>query len=284
MRKVSLAIFLLTLVACQQNGGEPSAQNELELVWSDEFDYSGAPDSEKWSFDLGNGCPTLCGWGNNEKQTYAKSLDNARVKDGSLFITARRTKVDSVDSYSSARLVTKNKGDWKYGLIEVSAKLPTGTGTWPAIWMLPTNWSYGGWPKSGEIDIMEHVGYDPGNVHGTVHTEAFNHIKGTQRGDSTYVEAASEEFHNYAIKWTPEFIEFIVDGEVYNRFENNQTGPDAWPFDQPFHLILNIAVGGNWGGKHGIDHDIWPQQMEIDYVRVYRIPELTATSNNLNNQ
>lgn len=273
MRKVSLAIFLLTLVACQPNGGEPSGQNELELVWSDEFDYSGAPDPEKWSYDLGNGCPTLCGWGNNEKQTYTRSLENAYVQDGKLVIKAQRK---AAENYSSARLITKNKGDWKYGLFEIRAKLPTGKGTWPAIWMLPTKWNYGNWPRSGEIDIMEHVGYDPGNVHGTVHTEAFNHIKGTQRGDSILIEDAIGEFHTYAIKWTPDYIEFMVDGNTYNKFENNHTGPDAWPFDQEFHLILNVAVGGMWGGKHGIDDKIWPQQMEVDYVRVYALPDTSG--------
>lgn len=267
--RLFLCILSIALVACERNGeNTPDQQNGLELIWSDEFDYTGAPDAKKWSYDLGNGCPTLCGWGNNEKQTYTRSLENAVVKDGKLVITAHK---DAPTGYTSARLVTKNKGDWKYGMIEVKAKLPTGNGTWPAIWMLPTNWSYGDWPKSGEIDIMEHVGYDPGNVHGTVHTEAFNHIKGTQQGDSIIINSAVNDFHTYAIKWTPDSIEFMVDNKVFNIFENNQKGSDAWPFDQPFHLILNVAVGGNWGGKHGIDESIWPQQMEVEFVRVYQL-------------
>ncbi len=273
--RVYLYIGVLIVAACQPNGANID-QNEPQLVWNDEFDDEGAPSSDKWSYDLGNGCPTLCGWGNNEQQTYTKSLDNAVVKDGKLIITADKS---AQFGYTSARLITKNKADWKYGLFEISAKLPTGRGTWPAIWMLPTNWKYGGWPKSGEIDIMEHVGYDTGNVHGTVHTEAYNHTKGTQKGDSILVNTATEAFHTYAVKWTPDYIEFMVDGEVYNTFHNDQTNTDAWPFDQPFHLILNIAVGGNWGGKHGIDENIWPQQMEVDYVRVYELPTLTDVKN-----
>jgi beta-glucanase (GH16 family) len=237
---------------------------QAKLLWADEFDRDGLPNAQHWNYDLGDH-----GWGNNELQFYTKeSLKNARVENGNLIIEAHR-EASLPKGYSSARLTTKQKGVWQFGFIEVRAKLPKGTGTWPAIWMLPEENQYGGWPKSGEIDIMEHVGYDPGVVHGTVHTEAFNHIKGTQKGAQKRVESFHEEFHTYAIDWKAEQIDFLIDGQVYFTFQN--TGGDAkeWPFNQPFHLILNIAVGGNWGGQKGVDESIWPQRMEIDYVRVY---------------
>ncbi|HKK09642.1 MAG TPA: glycoside hydrolase family 16 protein, partial [Bacteroidales bacterium] len=165
------------------------AQDSCEyLVWSDEFNKEGAPNPEKWGYDVGGH-----GWGNNELQNYTDSRANSFVQDGKLTIKA----VKSNESWTSARLVTKGKGDWLYGRIEVKAKLPEGRGTWPAIWMLPTDWAYGGWPSSGEIDIMEHVGYEMGKVHGTIHTEAYNHSIGTQKGGSIEVENVATQFHVY---------------------------------------------------------------------------------------
>lgn len=238
-----------------------------ELVWSDEFEYSGKPDPDKWGYDVGGH-----GWGNNELQYYTEGA-NAEVADGILKIEARRENHGGRE-YTSTRLVSRDKGDWLYGKIEVRAKLPSGRGTWPAIWMLPTDWQYGNWPESGEIDIMEHVGYEPDRIHGTVHTDRFNHMKGTQVGKSVQVERARSEFHSYAVEWYHDQIRFIIDGDEYHRFSPRvySTDPDhrIWPFDQRFHLLLNIAVGGNWGGQKGIDEDIWPAVMEIDYVRVYR--------------
>lgn len=246
--------------------------NERALIWSDEFDIDGPPDSTRWGFDLGDGCPEVCGWGNNELQYYTNNPKNVRLENGHLILEAIKENYEGKE-YTSARLVSKNKGDWKYGYIEARAKLPKGTGTWPAIWMLPTEWEYGGWPASGEIDIMEHVGYNQGVVHGTVHTKAFNHSIGTHKGDSVALVDVHDTFHLYAIDWSPEQIDFLIDGEVYNTFINEKTGYEAWPFDKPFHLLLNIAVGGNWGGAKGVDTTIWPQQMQIDYVRVYKKEE-----------
>ncbi|MGM0621940.1 MAG: family 16 glycosylhydrolase, partial [Bacteroidota bacterium] len=159
---------------------------------------------------------------------------------------------------------------WLYGRIEVKAKLPEGRGTWPAIWMLPTDWEYGGWPASGEIDIMEHVGYDFGTVHGTIHTEAYNHSIGTQLGKTVDVENVASQFHVYAIDWTEDEIVWYVDGEEYYRVENPDKTYKEWPFDKRFHLILNIAIGGDWGGAQGIDPELSEATMEIDYVRVYK--------------
>jgi beta-glucanase (GH16 family) len=243
--------------------------SDLTLVWSDEFDTPGLPDASKWTYDVGGS-----GWGNNELQYYTEDrLENARIEDGVLIIEAIRETYQNRE-YTSARLVSTGEGSWLYGRFEIRAKLPSGRGTWPAIWMLPTDWAYGGWPRSGEIDIMEHVGYDMNKVHATIHTDDFNHMKGTQIGQSIMVDNVDTEFHVYAMEWRPNRIEAFVDGERYFTVDNNGTGVGAWPFDQRFHLLLNIAVGGNWGGAQGVDETIWPQRMEIDYVRVYELDDL----------
>ena len=239
------------------------------LIWADEFDYNGQPDSTKWNYDLGDGCPNVCGWGNNESQFYTRDLKNVRVENDRLIIEAHHDSLGG-KAYTSTRLVSKFKGDWLYGRIEVKAKLPKGRGTWPAIWMLSTDWKYGGWPQSGEIDIMEHVGYDPNVIHGTVHTETYNHQKKTQKEGKITVTNASEGFHVYAIDWLQDRIDFYVDGNKYHSVTKAENDTfKEWPFDQRFHLIMNIAVGGGWGGAQGIDDSIWPQKMEVEYVRVY---------------
>jgi beta-glucanase (GH16 family) len=230
------------------------------LIWSDEFEYEGAPEPLKWGYDIGGN-----GWGNNELQNYTNSRENSYIEDGKLFIHAKKVN----GNWTSARLITKGKGDFLYGRIEISAKLPTGKGTWPAIWTLPTNWEYGGWPNSGEIDIMEHVGYDQNNIHGTVHTGAYNHSKGTQKGASKYISTASSEFHTYAVEWYEEEILFFIDDDHYFTFENEHKTTQEWPFDKAQHLLLNIAIGGNWGGAQGIDPNLEEAIMEIEYVRVY---------------
>lgn len=241
------------------------------LVWNDEFNYTGLPATDKWGYDVGGG-----GWGNNELQYYTNARsENARVENGKLIIEARKEQYEGSE-YTSARLVTRQKGDWLYGRVEAYAKLPSGTGTWPAIWMLPTNWVYGSWPKSGEIDIMEYVGYDPGVVHGSIHTEAYNHVLGTQKTATISVPDAETAFHLYALEWTPEKIDIYVDNNKYFTFDNEHKDYKTWPFDQVFHLILNIAVGGNWGGAQGVDPNIWPQKMYVDYVRVYQYIDVSA--------
>lgn len=243
-------------------------QNEdWEMVWNDEFDYTGLPDETKWNYDtVGNSY----GWGNNELQFYTvERKRNAYVDGENLIITAIREPWNDFN-YTSARLTTKEKGDWLNGRIEVRAKVPGGRGIWPAIWMLPTDWEYGGWPESGEIDIMEHVGYEPDSIHTTVHTEAFNHSKGTQIGKATYVPHCEDAFYVYAIEWDQDEIDFFIDDKNVFTFKNSGKGPEEWPFDKRFHLILNVAVGGDWGGLHGVDDSIFPAKMFVDYVRVYQ--------------
>lgn len=240
---------------------------ETNPVWQEEFNYTGAPNSAKWSYDLGGS-----GWGNNEAQFYTDALNNAKVENGKLIITAIKESMGG-KNYTSARLVTKNKGDFLYGRFEVRAKLPSGRGTWPAIWMLPTDWVYGDWPKSGEIDIMEHVGYDPNKVLASVHTQAYNHSIGTQKSGGKTIPTAMTAFHNYRVDWTPYAVRGYFDDELVFTFVNEGRGYAAWPFDKRFHLLLNLAIGGNWGGAQGIDDTIFPAVFEIDYVRVYKMIE-----------
>lgn len=258
MKHIFPLLLILLVLVCSSCIKESSPA----LVWGDEFNYTGAPDTTRWGYDLGGD-----GWGNNELQRYTKDLRNARVENGNLIIEAHK---DSL-AYTSARLLSKRKGDWLYGRFEIRAKLAKGRGTWPAIWMLPTDWKYGGWPASGEIDIMEHVGYDPGVIHATAHSEAYNHVKGTQVENTVNVSDAQDTFHLYTLDWSKDKMDFYVDDKIFHTITRNPNDDfKGWPFDEKFHLLLNIAVGGNWGGKNGVDESIWPQRMEVDYVRVYQ--------------
>ena len=161
-------------------------------------------------------------------------------------------------------------GDWKYGRIEVRARIPKTVGSWAAIWMLPTDTQYGGWPASGEIDIMENVGFIPDTIYSTLHTTAFNGMIGTQKTAGLATEKDAQQFHQYAMDWYPDHIDFWIDNTLYHQFKNEHKTTAEWPFDRLFHLILNVAVGGNWGGKNGVNEKDWPQQMLVDYVRVYK--------------
>lgn len=257
-------LFLYFLLSTSISMGQAPA-SKWKLVWSDEFGYQGLPDSLKWSYDTGGH-----GWGNNELQFYTRAdSGNVWVKDGALFITARK-KPQGERNYTSARLVSKGKGDFLYGRIEVRAKLPAGRGLWPAIWMLPTDWKYGGWPASGEIDIMEHVGYNPDTVFASTHTKKFNHMIGTQTTRGIRTPNPYDQFHIYAIEWSAEKIDFFLNDTRYLTFRNSGKGPEEWPFDQKFHLLLNLAVGGNWGGAKGLDESVFPRSLVVDYVRVYQ--------------
>ena len=245
------------------------ANPQWHLVWRDEFSYRGLPDTTRWNYDVGGH-----GWGNNEKQFYlANSLENAAVNQGKLHITALQ-KAHENAAYTSAKLTTYQRFLMQYGKIEVRAKLPAGKGTWPAIWMLPesikTNTE--NWPLCGEIDIMEHVGKDPNMVHTSLHSELYNHIKGTQVTHFDKLSDVSGSFHTYGIEWDEKSIRFIIDGQLYFESLKGQNGHistnEGWPFDKPYYLILNLAIGGNWGGE--IDPNIFPSTMEIDFVRMYK--------------
>lgn len=242
-----------------------ASANNWQLAWSDEFNGTGLPDSTKWNYDAGGD-----GWGNNELQYYTLAdTNNALVNNGKLYLTAIKQQRGK-NTWTSARLVSKHKGDWLYGRVEVSAKLPSGRGMWPAIWMLPTDWQYGGWPESGEIDIMEHVGFNPDTVFSSVHTKSFNHMIGTQKTKGIKVGNPYTGFHVYAAEWYKDRVDFYMDDTFILSFKNSGKGWEEWPFDKRFHIILNIAVGGNWGGMKGIDEQLNKGVMEVDYVRVYQ--------------
>jgi beta-glucanase (GH16 family) len=235
------------------------AANSWNLVWSDEFSDGPHLDAAKWSFEHGM-------LRNNEAQFYTDRLENAKVSDGNLTITARREPWEKA-SYTSASLDSKFK--FTYGKVEVRARIPTGRGTWPAIWMLGNGRKYR-WPECGEIDIMENVGFDPQAIHFTTHTGAFNHVIHTQRGHAVTLEHPWQEFHRYGLIWTPQKLEYFLDGEKVSEFANDGQGHSHWPFDEPEHLKINFALGGGWGGQHGIDDSIFPVTYDIDYVRIWQ--------------
>jgi beta-glucanase (GH16 family) len=235
-------------------------------IWADEFDTPGLPDPKIWSYDVGGS-----GWGNNELQYYTEAdKDNVHVENSLLTIEARKENFGG-NKYTSARMVTKGKKDFLYGKVEVRAKVPVGRGNWPAIWTLASQSDYGRqyWPDNGEIDVMEHVGFNSAVMHFSVHTKAFNHVIGTQKTSKTQVNDFDTAFHVYSIEWTPKTIQAFIDGKPYFYFENSGKGWEEWPFDKKQHLLLNLAVGGNWGGQKGVDDSIFPNKFVIDYVRVY---------------
>ena len=267
--KYSIALtVIIPLLACRDNE-QPPVDALKNLVWSDEFDKPGAPDATKWNYDVGDGCPNVCGWGNNELQYYtAGRLENARVEDGHLTIEARKEPWEGKE-YTSVRLITRGKAEWQYGKIEVRALLPDGRGTWPAIWMLAGKQPLK-WPDDGEIDIMEHVGYNQGYIHGSIHTKKYNHVINTQKTDTVFVDDCSKNYHRYQVEWNADSVIVGIDDQPFFRAANDGTGYEAWPFDNKMFLLLNIAVGGNWGGQKGVDETIWPRRMEVDYVRVWQ--------------
>jgi len=241
--------------------------NQYVMVWSDEFDYNGAPDPNKWTYEVGNHQ-----WANRELQAYSDRPGNVYVKDGKLYIVARKEK-DGEREYTSARLTTYGKASWTYGRIAVKAKLPRGKGSWPAIWMLPDAIREGiRWPLCGEIDIMEHVGRMENQILFSLHSQNHNHVKRTQYSTIKPVQGVCDEFHEYAIEWTPEYVNFFVDDISCANYSINDDAADksdlSWPFNKPFYLILNIAVGGGFGGP--VEDDTLPYVMAVDYVRVYK--------------
>jgi beta-glucanase (GH16 family) len=253
-------------VLAQQASGSITLPAGYRLVWADEFDGSGLPDPAKWAYDTFR---NKDGWFNNELQYYsAGNAANAVRRDGVLVITARReTPRDAPDwggqRYTSARLLTKGLAEWTYGFFEVRAKIACGKGTWPAIWMLG---SQGDWPAGGELDIMEHIGHHPNRVFSSVHTSAGSGANSV--GGATRVPDACNTFHLYQMHWTPERVRFGIDGAVHAEYAKAGRGPAGWPFDAPQFMILNIAVGGDLGGK--VDDRIFPVHMEVDHVRVHQ--------------
>lgn len=266
MKIYIIAFLFLISQACFAQGDN--------LFWSDEFNGTGAPDSRYWSYDLG-----ATGYGNNEIQNYTNGLSNSRQENGVLVIEARK----NGEEWTSARLLSKGKFDFTYGKIIFRAKLPAGSGTWPALWMLAANIDTLGWPDGGEIDVMEHVGRRPAIVQCALHT--LSSYGNTVNLGYIPVEDYDREFHTYEANWTPEKIEFSVDGNIFYTYKPGIKDKETWPFDKPFFIIMNIAMGGNLGSdpqyeinglKNGIDPKLTSVRMEVDYVRVYKMPEHTG--------
>lgn len=275
--KFGLLLVFIFMVSCKTNHiniGKP-----YRLVWSDEFNYSGKPDPEKWNYERGF-------IRNLEKQYYTDKLKNARVENGFLILEAHKETVKNENfishkapnwkenlkqaDYTSASLTTKGLAQWKYGIIEIKAKLPKGAGLWPAIWMLNENFEEKDLRK-GEIDIMEHLGHEKKSIIGSVHLNSSENKSYKFQSKKTRIKNPYDEFHVFAIHWTAQQVAFLLDGKVYQTVKRkNYNRRGQWPFNQPFYLKLNVAVGGISGGKKGIDDNILPQHMSIDYVRVYQ--------------
>jgi beta-glucanase (GH16 family) len=256
-------LFVVTVLAKNDHGFTSKTVKvdvfvRSQVIWSDEFNYTGAPDASKWGYDIGTGSN---GWGNAEQQYYTNRADNAYVSNGTLKITAKAENFGG-KSYTSARILTKGKFEMQYGKVEVRAKLPTGGGTWPAIWMLGSNIDQVGWPSCGEIDIMEHLGNQENKIYHTLHYPG--NSGGNATGMNHMISNATTEFHIYTMEWTAASIQFFVDGSLKYTFPNRSN----IPYHHNFFLILNVAMGGNFGGA--IAPGFSSSAMEIDYVRVYK--------------
>lgn len=240
----------------------PDTYPSMQLKWADEFNATSLNTTD-WTFELGNGCNiSLCGWGNNELEVYTDKPENIKLDNGKLVITAQ----EQSGGYTSARIKTENKQELRYGRIDVRAKLPKGQGIWPAIWMLGENIDVVSWPACGEIDIMELVGHEPATVHGTVHyrDDVYKYSSG-----STSLPSGdfSDKYHVFTIVWDFNTITWYVDNVPFKQFTNSNIA--GWPFNKSFYFIMNVAVGGNWPGPPD-DTTVFPQQMMVDYIRVFQ--------------
>ena len=263
MKKLIFSLFILC-IAFQ------SFPQKYVKVWGDEFNTPGLPNSTKWDYEVGK-------IRNAELQYYTyKRRENARIQDTVLILEARKEPFQGA-AYTSASLVSRYKGDWLYGKFEFSAKVPTGKGTWPAIWMMPTDSEYGGWPKSGEIDIMEYVGFDPSKLHFNAHFEGTNGSGHQSSGTSVFTAQPYSRFIKFTLIWSPTKLEWYGDDKLFHTYTKNSDDPKVWPFNKMFYMILNLAYGGSWGGKQGIDDTKLPHKFYIDYVRVYQLQESEGT-------
>jgi beta-glucanase (GH16 family) len=231
------------------------------LIFSDEFEVAGPLDPAKWDHELGS-------LRNHELQCYTGRPENVRAENGKLVLEARREQHQG-HSFTSASILTRGRFEFRYGRVEVRVKLPGGRGTWPAVWLVGVNEHEVRWPACGEIDIVENVGFAPSTVWGAAHMTAYSHATGNPKVSALEVERPWEVFHDYALEWTADRIDWELDGRLFFTFENERTGVAAWPFDGAQYLIIALAIGGDLGGQHGIDESCFPQRLEVEHVRVY---------------
>jgi beta-glucanase (GH16 family) len=264
--KMTIRVLIISALAAAQAVSCSVKENiqKMKLVWVEEFNYSGLLDPKMWGYEVGF-------IRNQEAQYYTEGrLENGRVEDGCLVIESRKESFAGA-RYTSASVNTLGKMDFFYGRIEVRAKIPTGVGSWPAIWMMGTDIPRVSWPECGEIDIMENVGYEPNRIYATVHTPGSVYNPGlVTRGGHVDIPSPFADFHVYAIEWRSNRIDFFLDGQKYFTYMKDIRYPDYWRFDKPFYLLLNTAIGGNWGGEKGIDDSIFPLKYYIDYVKYYQ--------------
>ncbi|RYY56997.1 MAG: glycosyl hydrolase family protein [Chitinophagaceae bacterium] len=256
-----------TRISFNDNGYNPGAPVGYTLVWEDNFDGP-AINPANWAFQTGDGCPNVCGWGNNELEWYTSAADNLFFQDGKMIIAALKQSYSGKE-YTSSKLLSQGKKTMKFGRVDFRAKLPYGKGIWPAFWMLPENVG-SGWPRTGEIDIMENVGHERSTTHGTLH---FGPGPGsTQKTHSTTITGnLSDEFHVFSLIWVEDKIQWLLDGQIFataNK-EDLELGTASYPFNADFFFIINLAVGGNWPGSPNAE-TIFPQYYIIDYIRVYQ--------------
>ena len=275
------AFYSLILCSCSEERDKVPADDQIptfssnwDMLWFDEFD------GEELDFSKWNKLRWRPGWVNNELQAYTERDTNIFLENGYLVLqglidpgfsgTDYNGNNYNAD-YTSGRVNTDDKFSTTYGRFDIRAKLPKGKGSWPAIWMLGESISSIGWPDCGEIDIMEHVGYDEGMIHGSIHTEEYNHMYGTQRSGSKFIDNVIDTFHVYSLEWSPFYLRYLIDDEPFFFVYNDSNGDNGkWPFDDPHYIILNLAIGGDWGGAQGISTGDFPMRMMVDYVRVFK--------------
>jgi beta-glucanase (GH16 family) len=262
---LGIALFLAEGVHAQKPAGVLAKEN-YKLVWADEFSNEGKPDAAKWMYDIGNGND---GWGNQELEYYTDRPENVACHDGLLTITARKEQYKG-SNYTSTRMKTLGKYSFTHGILEIKAKLPGGKGSWPALWMLGESFPTDGWPGCGEIDMMEYAGKDVDLIHGSIHnTSSYGNTVNTK---TAIYKNAETEFHIYSVEWTDKEIRFMVDGDNYYTYKPAVYNKDTWPFNDPFFIIMNVAIGGGFAGSF-VDDSRFPKYMVIDYVRVYQLSE-----------
>lgn len=248
--------FLILLMVCSISFAQPKGK---KLVWEENFNGKNL-NEEIWNVEHGDGCPN-CGWGNSERQLYTN--ENHKFVKGNLVITAKKEE----GKYTSTRITTKGKKEFQYGYFEAKAKLPVGNGIWPAFWMLGSNIDKVGWPKCGEIDILEYVGREPDMVFTSLHTQDSH--GNTINTKKTKFEDIEDGYHIYAMDWSKDKIDFFVDGKLVYTFNPEHKTEAVWPYNQPFYFIVNVAIGGNFGGP-AVDDSIFPQDFSVDYIKVYQ--------------